>query len=350
MVSKITLTTSSTAGAANLKKTKVASNSSALSLAAKKQASLKAAAAVTSKSVVANAGTGKVTPPSAPDVNYKWNLPPHQWSLPVTPAYINNFAEDNSGSNTPGVSNPTAKPGGNDDKYRRGRIWWWYSESDPYVTSHGASASEQLNDRKYGFQFLWNPETWSNSVSLNTSVTPTPMDQWAGAVGAYPANQSVSLSLRLDRTNDFACMRSLYTADYSTGNLTGTAKQELSKMASYYNGGFQASAEDVQNQLLNLMKRGTMADIEYLYRVVNGGGWFNVAGVETSDIGYLPATLIRFDLGPASYVGYINSLAVNHSAFSQDMTPIRTDIDLGINIMASASVANGNTSNVIPTK
>jgi hypothetical protein len=59
----------------------------------------------------------------------------------------------------------------------------------------------------------------------------------------------------------------------------------------------------------------------------------------SSDIGFLSPTLLKIDLGPLSYLGYVSNLAVNHIGFSKGMIPIRTDVSLQFNLMATAGLA-----------
>jgi hypothetical protein len=283
-------------------------------------------------------------PPQLHDSDYKFNLPPHAWSKPVLPATINNHAED-SQKNPIVADGISARPNISDDN-RRGKLWYWYSAGSNEVTGTSAEQAKQQNwikDRKYGFQFMWNPETYSTSVSLNTSVTPSPFDDFALAVGAFPANQQVNFTCRVDRTNDFYCFKGLsQTAPDGTASI-----KDYSSVATYYDGGKGIS--DFNKKIDDLLRRGTLADIEYIYRAVSGGGIVNIAGIQTSDIGYLPASLCRFDLGPVSYVGYINSLSVEHQTFNQSMIPIRSDVSISFNVMsvqttagsASVSVSSG---------
>jgi hypothetical protein len=69
------------------------------------------------------------------------------------------------------------------------------------------------------------------------------------------------------------------------------------------------------------------------------GGWKNSLGRVTSDIGFLSATLVKIEIGPLDYVGYVNGIAVNHIAFTQDMKPIRTDVSITANLLASVGLA-----------
>ena len=272
-------------------------------------------------------------PPSEPDGDYRWNLPPHTWSLPVKPKEINPSMYRGKTANNMGNVPET---------YRRGRMWWYANTNNTYTDADGNPKSQTNGkDRKYGFQFTWNPEAFTTSVSLNTEVTPTPADRFASVAGAFPSGETISFTLRLDRTNDFACARNLLTKDYSLSLAKPSADNALfSQLAKYYNTGFTNVGDSVGSKIKTLMELGTLADIEYLYTAINGPGWKSVSGRKTGDIGYLSATLLRIDIGPLSYVGYVNSLSVNHIGFSQDMTPIRTDVQVSVNLMASAGIAS----------
>jgi hypothetical protein len=89
-------------------------------------------------------------------------------------------------------------------------------------------------------------------------------------------------------------------------------------------------------------------DIEFLYQTITGpnanymsGGWKNSLGRVTSDIGFLSATLVKIEIGPLNYLGYINGIAVNHLQFTTDMKPIRSQIQIQANLMASVGLAEG---------
>lgn len=285
-------------------------------------------------------------PPTEP-LNYRWNLPPHKWSLPVTPKLMHPdlYADPNNSA-----------LGMVDERYRRARIWWYANTKNTYNSNVKGNPKNQAdgNDRKYGFQFLWNPETFSTSVSLNTEVTPNPADRFVGVAGAFPSGETISFTVRVDRTNDFACLRNLMKKDYSKSlNLVSSAADNplFEQMAEFYSTGFSlVNGETMGAKIKELMELGTLADVEYIYKAVNGPNWKSISGRKTSDIGYLAATLLRVDVGPSSYVGYINGLTVTHLAFSQDMTPIRTDVQISMNLMASAGIASdGTAAAVAPT-
>lgn len=285
-----------------------------------------------------NKGNKEVKPLKLPK-EYDWNLPPHQWSLPVKPksVYPDLYVEPGKW----GYANP---PGEVPEKYRRGRIWWYYNANNTYVTADGNKKTQGTGkDRRIGFQFMWNPDQFSTSVALNTEITPHPADIFASVAGAFPSGETLSLQLRLDRTNDFACMKHLLqkSFDLQLDQKSGDAAT-FERMSQFYKTGFfaEADASKMSEKILDLVNYGTVADLEYLYKAINGPDWKSITGRSTGDIGYLAATLLRVDIGPLSYVGYVNNLNVTHIGFAQDMTPIRTDVSIAMNLMASAGIAS----------
>jgi hypothetical protein len=99
------------------------------------------------------------------------------------------------------------------------------------------------------------------------------------------------------------------------------------------------------------MDKGTLADLEYLFKTINGAGagkekdWVNLLGRKTADIGFLQPVLVGMQLGPTidslSYVGWITSLSVNHVAFTESMIPIRTMVTINMQTMTGTGIANG---------
>jgi hypothetical protein len=312
-----------------------------------------------------NTGTnsdGKIlaggSPVPAGDPNeYRWNLPPHRWSLPY-------FAgTDPAAAPKDFVSNKSS------DRYRRGRIWWKYSDPNLKMVQNNGSDLQEFGgstDRKYGFQFLWNPETFSTQVAVQMDATPTSEDRFLGAVGAFPATETITFNIRVDRTNDFACANSYFKRpsnivgpnnfhDQSSGLNSFINKDDVTKFVDFYRvkggwteqgGGVESYGASIESKLVDLFQRGTIADIEFLYRAINGPGpgdgtyWVNNRGILTSDIGFLQPTLLNIDIGPLAYQGYVTSMSVNHISFTRDMIPIRSDVTISLNLLATAGLTS----------
>lgn len=293
-------------------------------------------------------------------IGYKFNLPPHDWSLPVRPIEQESkdvgFLNNKTGYLAADIFNQTSTPESFHGT-RRGRIWYWHSASalQKFNTDSGkveslAEATKELtkttegvelknDDRKWGFQFLWNPSEISTNVARNMDITPSAADTLRVVSGVFPGQETVTFNILLDRVNDFACIRSSKVKDFN----------DFSKFytAAYPGQGKQAFGE----QLEALMRQGTMADLEYLFRAINGSGmgvekWGTLMGKRTANLGYLQPTLLGISLGPdrlnnLSYVGWLSNIAINHNMFTQDMIPMRTTVTLSIECFAGTGIGAG---------
>ena len=293
----------------------------------------------------------------APPSEYLFNLSPHSWSLPLAPKTVDHRTFSKSNPRTGATKADVVGTNPNDSasvkgKLRRGRITWHASAQDlQYATSSGGSAGVAGGKaRQIGFQFLWNPESFATQVILNSDVTPSMQDRFVGVAGAFPGTETISLTIRIDRTNDFACFAHKGTREKDPTSKVGgdREKQWGVNFGKFYKGHKLGIATDdlITKQIAEVYEMGTLADIEFLYQTVNGpnanymkGGWKNSLGRVTSDIGFLSATLVKFEIGPVNYLGYINGISVNHLAFTQDMKPIRTDVSIQANLLASVGLA-----------
>lgn len=308
-----------------------------------------------------------------PPLDYEYNLPPHRWSLPIRPYTMDgtresqNFAQNN---------HP-----GDFHRLRRGVIWHWdngnylaRTDEKGVVTTAGEVRAEidkkldpkvqaklaasKPNNYKYGFQFLWNPETISSSIARNMDVTPTSADRFRSVAGAFPGQETYQFQILLDRVNDFACLRAAYGDSYE-----GTARRNVSNYSNpntrhiygdippeyldYYKHGLGSLSTQ---KLADLAKYGTMADLEYLFKALNGdganqdgGGWATLLKKKTANIGFLSPSLMAFRFGPnaqqhLSFVGWITNLSINHTYFTEDMIPLRTTVSFSCDAFAGSTV------------
>jgi hypothetical protein len=293
-------------------------------------------------------------------IGYKFNLPPHNWSLPVRPIELQ--PKDVGTLNNKTGYLPTEAFGGSSTPEsfhgtRRGRIWYWHSASalQKFNTDSGkveslADSVSKLtkttegvelknDDRKWGFQFLWNPSEISSNVARNMDITPSAADTLRVVSGVFPGQETVNFNILLDRTNDFACIRSSKIKDFN----------DYSK---FYTAVFPGQGkQNFGEQLEALMRQGTMADLEYLFRAINGSGmgvekWGTLMGKRTANLGYLQPTLLGISLGPdrlnnLSYVGWLSNIAINHNSFTQDMIPMRTTVTISIECFAGTGIGAG---------
>jgi len=284
----------------------------------------------------------------APASSMKFNLPPHEWSLPIDPSLVNSD-----------LSKPKTDHG-----LRRARLWFYGSSTTTsgvnLVSSTGGTKPKNVSqtftttaeDNYWGFQFLWNPTTIQTAVSRQANFTPSSTDALAGLQGLFTAMETVQFTIVLDRINDFAWIKnggsinSLSQVDTTT--LAGIATASDNP---YKAGGQIGVYQDQGQQVIDLLNKGTMADVEYLFRAINGIGvggkaWTNALGRETADIGFLTPNPIALQLGPTgdslSYVGWIDALAIQHSVFTENMVPLHTEIQVTFNVFSKVSLQSGN--------
>lgn len=281
--------------------------------------------------------------------DYKFNLPPHQWSIPLRPVEVDPTIV--SGANGSGTSF---------HGLRRGRIWYWNTSGDitqiDSSTGETVTAAEKvagtkvvggseinLEDRKYAFQFLWNPESISVNVARNMDITPSAADALRVVTGVFPGQETVSLNLLLDRTNDFACIK----------HASQGTTSDLKTFETYYLNRYPNELkQDFATEMDALLRQGTLYDLEYLFRAVNGSGFIgpdgkpgyytNLLNRVTANIGYLQPTLLGIELGPTqdnlSYVGWISNLSMNHTKFTETMIPLQTQVSISIECFSGSGI------------
>jgi hypothetical protein len=287
--------------------------------------------------------TEEKTTPLSPN-GFKFNLPPHAWSLPTRPSTVDAGAVANI--------NPVKDLHG----LRRGRIYYWANAGDitAFDTETGVTKTAaqtnagkgnvagglplNLEDREYGFQFLWNPETIQVNVARNMEITPSAADSLRVVTGVFPGQETFSLNIMLDRTNDFACLAHNKKA----------ALPSWATYSGYYTHQYPAAAkQNFSKEIEKLMKQGTMYDLEYLFRAINGSGfggkeYANLLGRTTANIGYLQPTLLGIELGPTidslSYVGWVSNLSMNHTHFTENMIPLRTEVSISVECFSGSGI------------
>ena len=293
---------------------------------------------------------------------YRFNLPPHSWSLPV-PAIEHEQLPSRARNGVINRGKPTT------DRNRRGRIWRYadlpnvVDSSDPVVSgkwsfwsaisenptsldsqgallgkkiveafkkAQGIKTPEQIANEfrkerekeKYGFQVMWNPKEYTTSTGISFNVTPSATDSLA-FLNMFQGTGGIKIDIELNRVNDFACFKSK----------TGT------NFSQYY-GPLWRSDSDYGVLISDLKRRGTLADLEYLYKTINGPNLKNIAQQDTSDVGILIPTLVRIDIGPYTQVGYISNLTVSHKMFTQDMIPIHSMVSIDFSMLSAYGFGN----------
>jgi hypothetical protein len=261
---------------------------------------------------------GKISP-----VGCVFNLPPHLWSLPVRPQTV-------AGTDFVGSTMDTDAM----HKQRRGRLWQFVQNdaTDAATTTATTGAGKNPKNSLYAFQFLWNPESINFSMQRNQENVPSEADSLKVVGGAFPSQESISFTIVLDRTNDFACLKA------QQGTMQFKSGYTWKKANEYYATGYDSGApKNINGQIDELMKLGTNADLEYLFKAINGqvdsSIYKNKLGKVTADIGYLIPNLMAIQLGPnnadsMSYIGWVDSVSWSHSKFTEEYIPLTTTVQI----------------------
>lgn len=274
---------------------------------------------------------------------YEWNLPPHKWSVPVKPQSIESLVPSSGATTTAYTGSSLSTTTANlPDNVRRGRLWYFAgsaSISKVGVTKKASVITDVPGiSYTYGFQFMWNPNAISYGVGINMDFTPGTGDVLKAVAGAYPSQETVNLTLTIDRTNDFACFKA--------------AKSLSDADVSPYYGDFYPGAKQpsLSKQVKEVMTKGTMHDIEYLFKSQNGYSetdpfYTNLLKRKTADVGYLTPNLVAMQLGPTmnslSYVGYLNNIQINHTSFSEGMIPLRSEVTITFACFSGSGLTSG---------
>lgn len=164
-------------------------------------------------------------------------------------------------------------------KYKTGRMYnLRLSQDATYAVGQDASL--------YAFNFLYNPGSVDMNTQVDWSMNYSPNDTYS----KIPNNQTCSFQLLLNRV------------------------------------------PDVNDPKSRAYKAGTLHDVEYLYRCINGSPKF-VAGMgQTADVGFLTPTRLQVIFGPRlTFAGFITALDISHTTFSQSMLPTLTTVQITMN-------------------
>lgn len=191
----------------------------------------------------------------------------------------------------------------------------------------------------YGFRFLMNPTNFSEGFSNTSNVDPIAYRASIERLDSPPvpimSGATMSFELLLTRVDD---MRILRMGD------------DVSPQ--YYFA--RPNQESFQEMKEGILTRGTMYDVEYLFRTVNGKRfpvWWN--DTPSSDWGALLPRPIIVSMGDTGGVGYsstlsnnvfryrrirgiLSSVSISHMRFAPGMVPILTKVAIEVERFSDA--------------
>lgn len=201
-----------------------------------------------------------------------------------------------------------------------------------------AQSQAQSDGSLYGCAFLFNPSivTLQHGIDSNSSLVLPQYRRLTADTGVYVIGlaSTLDISLFFDRTYEL-----------NTGIAAGSFYRPLGELPE--------TKTEASNILVNEDPRkiGCVADINALYRVVGmtnpipNQQWTNQDGSPTTatltgPMQQVPAYLMLdgFMTGNApSWYGYIDSLGVTYTHFTQGMVPMRAQVDLEFTLLPNQS-------------
>jgi hypothetical protein len=179
------------------------------------------------------------------------------------------------------------------------------------------------DNTKYGFKFLYNPNTvqmsWGAIMQTDPVFEASGKDEFIPGT-ANLTSSFIDFSLVLNRIQDFT---------YLDANGLKNSKDNPYGSFALPQGVATQNAE-----LKKIYEKGTMYDLEYLFKVMHGNGayvTYNSVLQEgtTADPGWLPVRPIELHLGnKLRYRVRIASLSVSHTIFNARMVPLLSTITL----------------------
>jgi len=239
-----------------------------------------------------------------------------------------NILQTDHQGNTPQYVSEASKLWSNSVAYKGMLTTSYHREATPSTDDKVAAKSGNLilptvnaDGVNYGFQFHYNP----GSVSMEYAGPP-PVDvtlQTSGrekfnTYGPTSGSGTIGLQLVLNRINDMKYF------DIRTGRLKAGVRRES----------FSGRMPD-NRELADIYNRGTMYDMEFLFRTLLGYQFESSLGrgmswdKKTADLGWLGGKPVELHLGKSlRYLGRVIHVNINHVLFTERMVPMFSEVGI----------------------
>ena len=171
----------------------------------------------------------------------------------------------------------------------------------------------KFSDTPYGFRFLYNPTDVSMAWGIVDAFSPQYAASGANGMTGVAAGLmkgTIAFTLILNRIEDMGII-------FPDGSYAQT------------DGGWPIDPDITETKMI--YKKGTMYDIEYLFRAMNGFYADYQSGLNgiTADKGWLQPIPMELHLGAGlRYLVRVSSLDLKHMMFNERMVPILTTVNV----------------------
>jgi hypothetical protein len=222
----------------------------------------------------------------------------------------------------------------------KGMITTWNPPSTvPQIDAQkvsGMGTYGKKDPNKYAFQFLYNPQpitmAYRGAPPIDVSQYTSGSEEYA-LWGGGGSGGTINFDLYLLRMYDMPYYKKVGDKGVCTDTSIYTGRKPLSETT-------KGTLFNEQDAIYN---RGTMYDLEFLFRTVLGITMDSQLRGKTADIGWIGAMPVELHLGPGlRYWGTLNGLTVNHLIFNERMVPVFSTVSIEFNRLPDYNWAQGN--------
>jgi hypothetical protein len=169
----------------------------------------------------------------------------------------------------------------------------------------------------YGFKFHYNPNSIGMSYGTMTDMSPELLMSGRDKINPIvpPGTGGFGFELMLNRLEDLSYIE-----------FNGSLRQPNGETADLKTKSIELYGQEVgESTLKELWQKGTMYDLDFLFRALHGGQGDYVSSLrgKTSDQGWLNGAAVEFHLGSnLRYLGRITSIDITHGVFNSRMVPL----------------------------
>lgn len=200
------------------------------------------------------------------------------------------------------------------------------------------SNSKQIDNQLYGFRFLYNPTSvtmgWGIQGAVNPEYQASGKDE-AIPISAGLFSSQIQFSIILNRIEDMNYLDKLgYVSAQQKKVATPPSELDPAQRNRIYSANVIANSPYGEtlsiDEQRSIYKKGTMYDIEYLFKTINGphATFKSELNGTTADRGYMRMSILELHLGAnLRYRVRISDLGINHTIFNNRMVPILSTVN-----------------------